>query len=247
MRRTTTPGLFPAGFAPARALDPIRAVDEAVRSVLAEMFGGFRSSTSPAPRIVRPSAAVEPVFADRLFGLRQAETLADGATIRVAVGTVVTPLARDLLKKKNVEIRLIGSAEVAASARGEWAFAIEDGPGWLVALRRSMLDGAGPWRELAPSVDDAVAWLGSGEGRGVLLVTTDGATAVWRACQSSGVRAAFANEPADVQRATGTLGANLIVVDPAGKSIAWIKQLATAFRRAGAPKDPFAGGIGGTP
>ena len=167
--------------------------------------------------------------------------------IRVAVGTVVTPLARDLLKKKNVAVRLVGAAEIAASARGEWAFAVDGGPGWLDALRRSMLDGTGPWRELEPSVDSAVAWLGTGEGRGVLLVTADGATAVWRACQSPGVRAAFAGEPADVRRATETLGATLIVVEPMGKSIAWIKQLATAFRRAGAPRDPFAGGIGGTP
>ena len=165
----------------------------------------------------------------------------------MATGTVVTPLARDLLKKKGVVVRLAGKAEVAATSRGDWAFAVEGGPGWLDALRRSMLDDAGLWRELESSVDAAVAWLGAGEGRGVLLVTTDGATAVWRACQSPGVRAAFASEPADVHRATETLGANLIVVDPVGKSIAWIKQIATTFRRAGAPRDPFAGGIGGTP
>lgn len=244
MRRGAAPGLFPAGFAPTRVVDPIRAVEDAVRVVLAEMFG----ATGPAtPTIARPIVTPrEPVFADRLFGLKQAEALEPGAMIRIVAGTVVTPLARDLLKKKNVIVRLAGMAEVAATARGEWAFAIESGPGWLEALRRSMLEDGGLWRELESSVDDAIAWLGGGEGRGAILVSADGATAVWRACQSPGVRAAFASEPADVHRATQTLGANLIVVDPAGKSIAWIKQLATAFRRAGAPRDPFAGGIGGT-
>lgn len=244
MRRATAPGLFPAGFAPTRAVDPIRAVDEAVRVVLAEMFGAARVAGPTVARPIVPTA--EPVFADRLFGLKQAEALEPGAMIRVATGTVITPLARDLLKKKNVIVRLAGAAEVAATARGEWGFAIEAGPGWLDALRRSMLEDAGAWRELEPSVDAAIAWLGAGEGRGAVLVSSDGATAVWRACRSPGVRAAFAGEPADVHRAARTLGANLIVVDPAGKSIAWIKQLATAFRRAGAPRDPFAAEIGGT-
>ena len=32
-RRATGPGLFPAGFAPTRAVDPIRAVDDAVAFV----------------------------------------------------------------------------------------------------------------------------------------------------------------------------------------------------------------------
>jgi hypothetical protein len=244
-RGGAAPGRFPAGFAPSRPVDPFRAVDEAVRAVLAEMFGQARLA---APTIARAAAPPrEPVFADRLFGLKQAEALAPGATIRIVAGTVVTPLARDLLKKKDVVVHLAGMADVAATARGEWGFAIEPGPGWLAALRRSLLEDAGLWRELNPEVDAAVAWLGAGEGRGAVLVTTDGAAAVWRACRAPGVRAAFAGEPADVHRATGTLGANLIVVDPAGKSIAWIKQIATAFRRAGAPRDPFAGEIGGTP
>ncbi|MDG3004518.1 hypothetical protein [Paludisphaera mucosa] len=230
MRRATAPGIIPAAFAPSRVLDPIRAVDEAVRSVLAELFGtATRRATT---------AAAEAVFADRLFGLKHAEALAPGATsIRVAAGTVVTPLARDLLKRRGVVVRLAGMAEVAATARGEWAFAVEAAAGWLHALQRSFLEDGGLWNELEPSVDAVVAWLGAGEGRGALLVTTDGATAVWRSCRAHGVRAAFASEPADVHRATRSLGANLIVVDPAGKSIAWIKQLATAFRRAGAPRD----------
>jgi hypothetical protein len=31
---------------------------------------------------------------------------------------------------------------------------------------------------------------------------------------------------------------NLLVVEPAGKSISWIKQLATAFRVSAAPRAP---------
>ncbi|KAJ3072753.1 hypothetical protein HK102_006169, partial [Quaeritorhiza haematococci] len=161
-------------------------------------------------------------------------------SVRVVAGTVITPLARDLLKRRGIVVRLAGAADVAAAAKGEWAFAVEPGAGWLGALQRSFLEDSGLWRELEASVDAVVEWLSDGEGRGAIFVTTDGATAVWRACRAHGVRAAFANEPAAVHRATGPRGANLSGGDPAGKSIAWIKQLATAFRRAGAPRDLIA-------
>ena len=42
------------------------------------------------------------------------------------------------------------------------------------------------------------------------------------------------------RRAVASLGVNLLVVEPAGKSISWMKQLGTAFRLAGAPAVPQA-------
>jgi hypothetical protein len=186
-------------------------------------------------RPAEPASA--PLFADRLFSLRHAETLAPGTrVVLIAPGTVVTPLARDLMKRQGVAIQLAGLADFGASARGEWAFAIDSDLGYLYALRRSLLEDAGRWAELAPSIDELTGWIQAGEGRGALLVTTAGALAVWRACQAPGVRAAFAAEPADVHRASQSMGANLIVVEPTGKSLSWIKQLATAFRQAGAPR-----------
>ena len=43
-------------------------------------------------------------------------------------------------------------------------------------------------------------------------------------------------EPEAVSRAIRHLGANLIVVEPAGKSIYLLKQLGRAFRQGGAPR-----------
>jgi hypothetical protein len=209
--------------------DPIAIVDAAVRAVLADRPGGTRSDR-------RASA---PVFADRLFSLRHAEALAPGTSVlRVAPGTVVTPLARDLLKRQGVVVRLAGIAEFEATSRGEWAFAIDSDRGPVEALRRSLLEDAGRWAELGPSIEEIAGWITAGEGRGVLLATPDGAVAVWRACRAPGVRAALAAEPDDVRRASRSLGANLIVVEPDGKSPSWLKQLATAFRQGGAPRIP---------
>jgi hypothetical protein len=62
------------------------------------------------------------------------------------------------------------------------------------------------------------------------------ALAVWKSCRREGVRAASAVEPADVHNAVRSLSMNLLVADPTGKSISWIKQLASAFRMGGAPR-----------
>ncbi len=73
-----------------------------------------------------------------------------------------------------------------------------------------------------------------------MFITSETALAVWKSCQITGVRAASAAEPGEVYRAVQSLGMNLLVVEPAGKSISWIKQLASAFRVSGAPRAPEA-------
>jgi hypothetical protein len=71
-----------------------------------------------------------------------------------------------------------------------------------------------------------------------MWITEQGALTVWRACRVEGVRAATADEPSAVHRAVNGLGMNLMVMEPAGKSISWMRQLAAAFRAAGAPRAP---------
>lgn len=209
--------------------DPIRAVDEAVRSVLADL-------RITAPRTAN-SRAADLVFADRLFSLRMAETLPpDVRAIKIAPGTVMTPMARDYLKRRGVAVRLASATEIAPSAQGEWAFALSASSGQMLALQRAFLEDSRTWVELDPSLDELTNWIRGGDGRGAFLVAIDPALVVWRACRVPGVRAAFAAEPADARSAARSLGANLLVVDPTGKSLSWIRQIALAFRGAGAPR-----------
>src|SRR5690348_11784101 len=92
--------------------DPIARVDAAVRSVLAAMRG--------APLLPRDAAGH--VCTDRLFSLRHAEALPPGTRLlRIGPGTVVTPLARDLLRRQGIAI-VLGIPEAwRKSAAGEWA------------------------------------------------------------------------------------------------------------------------------
>lgn len=179
------------------------------------------------------------VFPERLLALRHVEAIAAGSReLCVAPGTVVTPLARDELKRRGITVRWISRNEVeAVSRRGEWAFVIEGEGGVLSALRRTWLDGAETWRELA-ALSDAVRWVAESDERGVLVVTEQAAVAVWRANQVAGIRAASAETSAAVDRAVRSLGVNLLAVEPDGKPLPLLKQLAATFRSAGAPRIP---------
>src|SRR5689334_6893634 len=89
----------------------IAEVEAAVRSVLATKGRSDRTD----------------VFGGRLFALRHAEALTPATlAIGIAPGTVVTPLARDLLKTRGVALRQVSRRELARVKNpGEWAFAIE--------------------------------------------------------------------------------------------------------------------------
>ncbi len=204
----------------------IRQVDQAIRWVLSGRDRG-------------PEGAGE-IFGERLLSLRHAEALRAGTReVRVAPGTVITPLARDFLKRQGIALRVVPRLEVeAVRERGEWGFSIEAESGMADALRRAWLDGPEPWTELEPGADATAQWVVEGPGRGALLLTDEASVAVWKACRRDGVRAATASEPEAVARAVRRLGVHLLVVEPAGKPIALVRQLGLAFRKAGAPRIP---------
>src|SRR3954447_11545461 len=149
----------------------IAEVDAAVRSVLAAQGRG--------PSLGGRAVEAE-VFCGRLFSLRHAEALPGSAReVRLGAGTVVTPLARDLLKKRGVAIRLVSKGEVARVRRpGEWGFAIEDaaGSGVIAALRRAWLED--DWMELEASLDEAARWVAEDPDRGALVITDEASVAV---------------------------------------------------------------------
>ncbi|HEY2155048.1 MAG TPA: hypothetical protein VGH33_05430, partial [Isosphaeraceae bacterium] len=175
------------------------------------------------------------VFAARLLSQSQVEGLGEGVKeIKVAAGTVVTPLAVDLMKRRGISLRVVSGGEASVGkGTGEWAFAIE-GPtsGKAEAIRRALLDG---WAEVASP--DLLSWLVA-PGRGALFLTPEASVAVWRANRVEGIRAASACEVDSVSRAVRHLGLNLLVIEPSAHSIPSVKAMAEAFRRGGAPAIP---------
>jgi len=208
-------------------------VNAAVLAVLGEFGRASRSNGRPAS-----STADRDVFVERLFSLRHAETLGDVAEVRILAGTVVTPLAKDWLKRRKISLRVVSGREVILSrnqTRGEWGFAIDSRSGQVEATRRMLLD---DWIEVGLDSVEAALWIREAEGRGALVVTNEASVATWRASQVEGIRPATVSEPEAVSRAIRQLGANMIVVEPPGKSIYLLKQIGERFRQGGAPVQP---------
>jgi hypothetical protein len=200
-------------------------VDAVVRAVLAELARRQRQ-----PKVSENGQ----VFAGKLLGQSQVDALdVDVREIKVNSGTVVTPLARDLLKRRGIGLQY-ASGSVGSRGIGEWAFAIDGRTnGKAEALRTALLHA---WAEVAPEV--ASHWVAENPQRGALFLTPEASLATWRANHVDGVRAATAWDVDAAARAVRVLGVNLLVIEPAGLSIASVKALADTFRRAGAPAEP---------
>ena len=206
-------------------------VNAAVLAVLGEFgrAGGSNGRVASSPR---------DVFVERLFSLRHAEGLGEVDEVRVLAGTVVTPLAKDWLRRRNIPLRVVSGREASLAksrSRGEWGFAIESRSGQVEAIRRMLLD---DWIEVGPDAVEAARWVVEADGRGAFLLTDEASIATWRAGQLRGIRAAMVSEPEAVSRAIRHLGANMIVVEPPGKSIYLLKQIGERFRQGGAPVVP---------
>ena len=186
----------------------------------------------------RDGHQIPEVYADRLLGVRQAEGLAARGEVRILPGTVVTPLARDLLRRRGVAVRVVSGREaILARTReqGEWGFAIDSPrqPGLAEALRRHWLEA--DWCAIER---DPAGWVVAAEGRGALVVADEGAVATWRANRVEGIRAATVGDIDATDRSVRHLGANFLVVEPAGRSIHLIRQVGARFRLGGAPLAP---------
>ena len=206
-----------------------------VNAAVMAVLGSF---VRPSRSVGTSAKARGEVFVERLFALRHAEAIHDGIDeVRVLAGTVVTPLARDLLRKRRVSLRVVSGREAdlaAGRGRGEWGFAIDSRSGQGDALRRLLLEG----RDWAEVEGEAAAWVVAAEGRGALVIADEASIATWRSNRVGGIRAASVSDPDAVSRAIHHLGPNLIVVEPSGKSIYLLKQIGERFRMGGAPTPP---------
>ena len=209
-------------------------VDAAIRAVLVGRLTSVRAEFSGSHAIAND------VFAGRLLSLRQAEVLSsEVSAIKVAPGTVITPLAKDHLKQRGIAVRFVAKGELSqVRNQGEWGFTIESVSGLIEAFRRSLLSADEVWHEVGTTLEHSIHWLSEVDGRGVMHLTDDASSAVFRACQAPSVRAALAYDVDSAARSVRALGTNLLVVEPAGKSISTLRQLGATFRRAGRPLAP---------
>lgn len=186
-----------------------------------------------------------PVLTAEILETRlQGKALPQGRELQVGVKTVLTPSARDFLRHAGITWSRHAASQPAGARPGAvWrGIAVSA----TAALQRLCEDPAGQM-QLArcewlgctdEAVDQAVAALARAEVDGVVLFTAQTARAVCRANRNHAVRAASVLHREEVDAAGEQLGANLLVISPAGKSAFELRQLVRAATTGSPPRPP---------
>jgi hypothetical protein len=195
-------------------------IESLVRQILTALL-----QPTPATAVVPTPAFAGPLLADR-----HAEALPAGTTdLSIDPATVVTPLARERLKRRGITLRIVSRAELARTGHvAEWGLAFESG-GDL--LRRALLNTPEPWHDLGDQVAHAASWIAEARTRAGVIITDAAALACYRACQTANVRGAVIHDVEGLRHAIDTLNPNCLVVERPALSIHAIRHLCATFRR----------------
>jgi hypothetical protein len=156
--------------------------------------------------------------------------------VLVSPGTVVTPLAKEILKKRGIAVRPISALQRNGHGLGpigEWAVLRLCNSAQAQSLE-SMLIGRGGdgWEILGPSAEHAVEWLDASPERHLAILAETACTAVWWAVRS-GVRAAEVRGPLDVERIVTTFAPRCFVLEPSRLPIHESRQIFRTWRSMG--------------
>lgn len=232
-------------------LDPSAAeVSAAVMAVLRDMAGatsrmgerpsrqftsGFDHSRSPVTDPVIDDSIV--AFPGKLLLERHAVSLPDSTRqILTSPSTVVTPLAREILRKRGVAVRISNASGLSSPnpvIAGEWAvLRLCESP--QAQSLEAMLIGRGGegWVGFGASAEAAVGWLETQPVGHLAVLAHSAANSLWWLIRH-GVRAAQMHASADVERIVTEFAPRCLVVEPARLAIHDSRQIFRTWRALG--------------
>ena len=162
----------------------------------------------------------------RLAGVRQ---------VIVAKGTVVTPAARDELRKKKIKLEFSDNNHRANVSAGGILVGVVEGSYDAAAVVGAISAEAGQvqridgscWIEVTREMTETI----TRETKCGVLVTCRATAAVCLANRGPTIRAALGVGRASVKDAVETIGANLLVVDPTSNSLYELRGMVREFVR----------------
>ncbi|MFM1802096.1 MAG: hypothetical protein RJA81_1448 [Planctomycetota bacterium] len=161
------------------------------------------------------------------FGIRE---------ISIFPKTVVTPLAREILRKKGVSLQWAGSVGMAgrsSRAAAQWSILRLSDTTQAASIESLMAGRAGEGWELGGrSLKNMLEWIQESDGRHVGVLTNVGCVTVWR-LQQAGVRSAEVRSSQDVEHIVHHFAPRALVVEPARMPIHEVKQIFQVWRRMG--------------
>lgn len=228
-------------------------IERVVREVLADLghtVGAAPAQPSgPAPQNEEANDSV--VLNRRVVTLADLpERLAAARRVIVPVGTVVTPSVRDELRRRRIELVVGSTAPAAAEGTSSVilmvaATAYDPAPLAAALHREGMAVESRSSDCLIRATDELAAGSASGKTTSILL-TAYPAPALCLANRHAGVRAVLGTRADTVARDAGSVGANLLVVDPTSLEFFAVKQIAGRFVQGGPRECPevFRGRLG---
>lgn len=215
--------------------------------------GGCRCAEKSSSRVASADAAVPPqiaaqqlILSGNVLTVRDLEGRLSGVrTVQVALKTIVTPAAADLLREAGVTLLRGAAANAAGSATpashrlllatAQTKYCTD---ALTKDLRRAGVDVTRiPRGSLAEAVS-AVAAQVSAERLSALVVSDEPYAAACLANRRAAVRAAVVQTADDARRAIAAIGANVLVVDPRRCGAAELRRVARELALTGGASCP---------
>ncbi len=195
-------------------------VERIVRDVMSRLAGDVpvASYDSSAALVVDDAVLTEESLVSRLNG---------HGSIVVGPKTVITPTARDVLRKRNVAVSR-GVAATSGPASGERRVIDVTDSATVAAVVQAVglsREAESCWKVAA---DDAVAFVRTA-GAGVVVFTNRAAAVTCRANRQAHVRAAVATDGDELRQQQKSLGPNVLAVDPVGQSFVTLRAILKTF------------------
>lgn len=213
------------------------AVASAVAPLRSSLPNGGRIGAASSP--IAAQVVDDSIFAfpGKLLLERHAVSLPDSTRqILTSPSTVVTPLAREILRKRGVAVRISNASGLSSPnpvIAGEWAvLRLCESP--QSQSLEAMLIGRGGegWIGFGASAEAAVGWLETQpSGHLAVLAQSAGNTLWWLIRQ--GVRSAQVQASTDVERIVTTFAPRCLVVEPARLAIHDSRQIFRTWRSLG--------------
>lgn len=230
---------------------PAVEIDRIVREVLAELPRG--RSSAPSQALGRASAngravvgtAQPPARTRRaVITLGDLDGRLDGEPeLVVPSDAIVTPSVRDHLKERGIRLKRAAVERDANPATanerppvsaGSWGYVIVQGSGLAEGAIHAVARQGTPLVSIAAdgfaeAIRTCAEGIAHGRVRGAIVFCDDAALAACAANMRPGVRAVVGESAQQVTRVLQSLAANVLVVEPAGKTLHELRNVLRAF------------------
>lgn len=239
----------------AQVMERLLAAPPAARSVEPSAAPAAPAAQVPEPRsaVANPNASSHP---SQVIRLTEAVITADvlqscinGAkTVQIGARAVLTPSARDFLRTRNIQCTRDAAGNTGAGASGSpaetrWQAVISKANSQVEAVVKNLQAAGEAWETRltglpAEAARQGMSALCRGEAAGIVVFADQPEVVACLANRNTRVRAAAVWNAQQIAAAAQHLGANLLAIDPVGKSFFELRTMLKAFTAGGTPRLP---------